>query len=72
MNHFVSPAVQAMNLIREIGDKVFQSSEPIRQCDSYRDIRFCFGRECSQDDGYNRGLFSIGGGSWSSFWARSA
>ena len=31
MNDFVSPAVQAMNLIREIGDKVSQSGEPIRQ-----------------------------------------
>ena len=28
MNNFVSPAVQAMNLIREIGDKVSQSGEP--------------------------------------------
>ena len=32
MNDFVNPAVQAMNLIREIGDKVSQSGEPI---DSY-------------------------------------
>ncbi len=31
MNGFVSPAVQAMNLIREIGDKVSQSGEPIRK-----------------------------------------
>ena len=29
MNDFVSPAVQAMNLIREIGDKVSESGEPI-------------------------------------------
>ena len=31
MNDFVSPAIQAMNLIREIGDKVSQSGEPIGQ-----------------------------------------
>ena len=31
MNDFVSPAVQAMNLIREIGDKVSQSNEPLDQ-----------------------------------------
>ena len=31
MNDFVSPAVQAMNLIREIGDKVSQSNEPLNQ-----------------------------------------
>ena len=29
MNDFVSPAVQAMNLIREIGDKVSEFGEPI-------------------------------------------
>lgn len=29
MNDFVSPAIQAMNLIREIGDKVSQSNEPL-------------------------------------------
>lgn len=29
MNDFVNPAVQAMNLIREIGDKISQSGEPI-------------------------------------------
>lgn len=31
MTDFVSPAIQAMNLIREIGDKVSQSNEPISQ-----------------------------------------
>ena len=31
MNDFVSPAIQAMNLIREIGDKVSQSNEPIHE-----------------------------------------
>ena len=31
MNNFVSPAVQAMNLIREIGDEVSQSGEPVRK-----------------------------------------
>ena len=29
MNDFVSPSIQAINLIREIGDKVSQSGEPI-------------------------------------------
>ena len=31
MNEFTSPAVQAMNLIRYIGDQVSESGEPIRQ-----------------------------------------
>ena len=31
MNDFVSPSIQAINLIREIGDKVSQSGEPIRR-----------------------------------------
>ena len=31
MNKFISPAVQAMNLIRYIGDEVSQSGEPISQ-----------------------------------------
>lgn len=31
MNEFTSPAVQAMNLIRYIGDQISESGEPIRQ-----------------------------------------
>lgn len=31
MSNFVNPAVQAMDLIREIGDMVSQSGEPINQ-----------------------------------------
>ena len=31
MNNFVSPAIQAMNLIRDIGDVVSHTGEPIRQ-----------------------------------------
>ena len=34
MNDFVSPQVQVMNLIREIGDTVFRTGKPVRQFSS--------------------------------------
>lgn len=33
MNEFISPTVQAMNLIRYIGDQVSESGKPIRDLD---------------------------------------
>ena len=38
MNEFTSPAVQAMNLIRYIGDQVSESGKPIQQLSGVSEI----------------------------------
>lgn len=62
MNDFVSPATQAMNLIREIGDRVSETGEPIRQFHPESEIQMQLFEDLQNDGLVRGGVIRVFGG----------